>query len=154
MKTKFFLFAMVAVFFAACKTNEPEQQNPGPSDVINPAPPYITIYGMITNEQQQPLANIKVIVDSTAFAFELEDVRDLIRYSSEDGTYHISFQDLYAQTTWPKEITVTAQDTLDIYESQTCTVPVTEKVRYPDAGPGYDHIRDAFATANFVLKKK
>ena len=153
------MFALLVVLFAACKTNEPEQKPTSDTDLTVPpaAPPYLTIEGTITNEEKQPLMNIHVIVDSSAFLFELE-TEQYMGYSAEDGTYMIIIQNRSASSEdenlhWPEKISVTAQDPSGIYESMTCIVSVTEATRYPDVVK-LKWIIDGEATADFILRQQ
>ena len=59
----------------------------------------------------------------------------------------------YRLLEWPTDLTIIAQDTSGMYETQSQTFSVELRQRYPKIEE-LNYIYDGFVIANFVLKKK
>ena len=146
----------VVVCLSSCKMNDEDI-----GCVLIPAPEKLELSGIITNEDGQSLAAIQISIDDTKLERNEYDLCiiwswDSVKYTNRDGGYKISFEyggDPYSPTAWPSELTVIAKDTTGIYETDTKTVSVNSRYRYPDDAK-YGHIIDGSAIADFVLHKR
>lgn len=132
----------LSVVLISCKNN---------TDVL-PQPPYLTVQGLVTDGESQPLSSIQVTILLPDSLFPAGTTYSC--WTDEKGQYMSDALGCWAIETgvsWPTEITVSAKDTLGIYEEQTKKVSVVAYPRYPDGQlPQYI---DAKATADFVLQK-
>ena len=123
-----------------------------------PAPSYLEISGSITDEAGAPLSSISISMDTTNLPARRDWLKDPSSFSEKDGTYYIfsiSGAHLKAEE-WPSilsEVTLIAEDTTGVYETQKKTVPVEVLVRYPEQSIWKDLV-DGYVTADFVMKKK
>lgn len=148
MKTKLFFATMCCVLMTLVSCERQNQPD------VAPAPPCLDISGKVTNSDGQPLESIQITLEKSD-SWWWTDRR---RYSDEYGTYvyrEMYYGDYtqYKQIEWPAEVTVIVTDTAGIYQSQTRTVSIQTRQRYPDR-PEYADYIDGIATADFILQKK
>ena len=143
-------------FLVACDRTEQTNDNGQEIEVPPTPPPYCDVHGAITNEDNQPLDSVQVIIDHTVFyehvdsnSYYYEYVTSFKTYSDEDGGYDITISGEEWRG-WPEEVTVTAVDPVGIYETQQKTVPVTIFARFTWT----DDYIDGIANADFVMHKK
>lgn len=153
MKTKiyFWLCATLCVLsltMSGCKEDKP-------TDGRHPAPPYISVTGIITGEDGSPIESIRIVADSSALNSDNWWQTDQEEYSANDGSYALLYMSSvdYRLIKWPTELTLIAQDTSGMYETQSQTFPIEMRQRYPNI-KDLNYVYDGWVTANFVLKKK
>ena len=158
MKTKVFnclIVALCAVSFFSCKEKE------DPSSVGMPAPSFLEISGIITDEAGSPLNSVVVYADITNLGITKECLihGEIFESIKNDGWYGICYQfwGYLKAEEWPSElseVTIIAEDTTGIYEMQKKTMPVEVNVRYPEYSPMNYLVDGHVYNADFVMKKK
>ena len=155
-----YLFIIVALcgLFSAMVSCRPEKDpESGTGSVVPPREPYIDVRGHVMNEEGQFLKGIKVILDPTDFKSlpVNHDSACYISYTYEEGNYEVgTSHDFLTEVTWPEQVTVTAQDTAGIYETQTKTVPVEFQQGYTPLTKEWVDSLCANAEIDFILKQK
>ena len=161
MKRNYYLCMLAAICGIMVSLNGCKQEEPQEGYVEPPAPPYMELSGTVTNEEGQALAAIQVSLDSTKIerndwgTFPLSEIERKI-YTDKEGGYRVYYDYIgsdYDPVKWPLEITIVACDTTGLYETQTKTVPVENRIRYPNY-TNLSRYVDGIVTANFVLKKR
>ena len=140
-------FLVLSVVFVGCKEKQ----------VVLPAPPYLHITGIVTDETNQPLSSIQVTIELPEIFIQNMQENVYTYYTEANGQYntgclfsHSAFA--RSEVSWPEEISVSAKDTSGVYETQRITVPVESYARYSDGK--WSNIIDAKANADFVMHKK
>ena len=151
MKTRLVIVTMCCVFMSlvSCENQNHENQN---QPVVAPQPPCLDISGHITNSDGEPLESILVTLKESDNWWWTEKRR----YSDKDGFYSYSQQyegSDFSLIEWPAEVTIIVTDTAGLYQSQTQTVSIQIRQRYPDS-PKLSKYVDGIATADFVLREK
>ena len=144
---KVLIAAICVMSFIGC--GETKNEEP----YVTYAPSNFNIYGIITNEEGQPLESIHICVDTIGsnlknglFGFSGSE------YSQQDGKYDFGYRYTtinHTKEEWPSEIILIASDPNCIYETQVQTFPVTVVENEETL-----KIIGVFVEANFVMKKK
>ena len=150
---KCLIIAICAISLAGC-----EKKN---DDLVGmPAPSFLEISGAITDETGAPLNSVVVYADTTNLNLTKKCLSngETIHSFKNDGQYTVrySFAGHLKVEKWPTEIsdvTIIAEDTIGVYESQKKTMPVNVRARYPEYSTWNDLV-DGHVTADFVMKKK
>ena len=142
MKKKFLMNLMSAiciVLLVGCGGNDKSQK-----------PSCLEISGIAIDESGNPINSIQVYADS----LDLNSISGTYwniekGYTNQNGQYQLSYLcgGRLTKENWPMEISITAKDTSNTYDTQVqkFTINVVER---------YRRITDAFVTADFVMKKK
>ncbi|MBO4689696.1 MAG: hypothetical protein J5621_02360 [Paludibacteraceae bacterium] len=128
--------------------------------VALPCPSFIEISGSITDEAGAPLNSVVIYADTTNLNLTKKSLcnGETIRSFKNDGQYYVrySFAGHLKVEEWPSElleVTIIAEDTTGVYESQNKTMPVDVRARYPENST-WNYLVDGYATIDFVMKKK
>lgn len=145
---KSLVIAMLATSFIGCEKKESDEQG------CSAAPSELKVEGSVVNEDNQPLESIKVVTE-----LQCQDAENYPWY----GYSGFSFTDSEGNYSYPhlmnwhvqkcSEVVITVVDTSGVYETQAKTCAVRVVPRFPEDSTLCDYV-DAYATADFVMKKK
>ena len=135
-----------ASLLSGCKENSP---------IEPPAPPFLNIYGHVTDESGQPLPAIQITVaDEGLTDWENINTPTYTDLKGEHNSYHSYIGSDGEVKEWPDEIMIIAADTTGVYKPQSLTAAVEVRKRYSGDSIQWSKYYDGYVSADFVLKKK
>ena len=144
------LVALCAIAIVGCKKKDE------PTTSCMPFAPYLSVDGVVTNEDGLPLDSIQITLqkeDAWWWSNRAIYTNEIGAYDYMESTHQKGVDYFYGTVDWPSEVTVIATDTTGVYETQIKTCPIVETMRYPEDTTLHMYI-DGLATVNFVMKKK